>query len=24
LNVADCGHHPEQNDSPFAALKDML
>ena len=24
LNVADCGHRPEQNDSPFAALKDLL
>jgi uncharacterized protein len=24
LNIADCGHHPEQNDSPFAALKDLL
>ena len=24
LNVADCGHRPESNDSPFAALKDLL
>ena len=24
LNMADCGHRPEQNDSPFAALKDLL
>ena len=24
LNVADCGHRPEANDSPFAALKDLL
>ena len=24
LNVADCGHRPEQSDSPFAALKDLL
>ncbi len=24
LNVADCGDRPEQNDSPFAALKDLL
>jgi len=24
LNVSDCGHRPEANDSPFAALKDLL
>jgi uncharacterized protein len=24
LNIADCGHRPEANDSPFAALKDLL
>jgi uncharacterized protein len=24
LNIADCGHRPESNDSPFAALKDLL
>ena len=24
LNVADCGHRPEQDDSPFAALRDLL
>lgn len=24
LNERDCGHHPERNDSPFAALKDLL
>jgi len=24
LNVADCGHRPEADDSPFAALKDLL
>ncbi len=24
LNETDCGHHPEQGDSPFAALKDLL
>ncbi|MFZ5880186.1 MAG: YceD family protein [Chloroflexota bacterium] len=24
LNLADCGHRPTQNDSPFAALKDLL
>lgn len=24
LNVKDCGHRPEQSDSPFAKLKDLL
>ncbi|HJR80362.1 MAG TPA: DUF177 domain-containing protein [Anaerolineales bacterium] len=24
LNVRDCGHRPEQDDSPFAKLKDLL
>jgi uncharacterized protein len=24
LNIADCGHRPESNGSPFAALKDLL
>ena len=24
LNEMDCGHHPEENDSPFAKLKDLL
>lgn len=24
LNVTDCGHHPEQDNSPFAALKNLL
>lgn len=24
LNVKDCGHRPEQDDSPFSALKDLL
>jgi len=24
LNIADCGHRPEANDSPFASLKDLL
>ena len=24
LNVVDCGHHPEHNDSPFSILKDLL
>ena len=24
LNEMDCGHSPEENDSPFAKLKDLL
>lgn len=24
LNIKDCGHRPEQSDSPFAKLKDLL
>jgi uncharacterized protein len=24
LNERDCGHHPRQDDSPFAVLKDLL
>jgi len=24
LNIRDCGHRPEQSDSPFAKLKDLL
>jgi uncharacterized protein len=24
LNIKDCGHKPEDNDSPFSALKDLL
>lgn len=24
LNKADCGHRPDENDSPFAALRDLL
>jgi uncharacterized protein len=24
LNEKDCGHHPEENDSPFAKLRDLL
>ena len=24
LNKKDCGHRPEENDSPFASLKDLL
>lgn len=24
LNLADCGHRPEQDDSPFSALKNLL
>ena len=24
LNLKDCGHRPEQNDSPFSILKDLL
>jgi uncharacterized protein len=24
LNEKDCGHHPEENDSPFSKLKDLL
>ncbi len=24
LNIRDCGHRPQENDSPFAKLKDLL